>query len=125
MLAPATRPCSCAVGSIAWIAGSPVTRSRPSATSPAAYTLATLEPGPERQDRVQDRERDEAGADHDDVAARRDVGEDTAGLVERPERVDTPAVGAGDGRPHRRRPGRDEAVVVRELRAVVEGADAG
>ena len=43
MLAPAMRPCSMAVGSMACSAGSPVTASRPSATSPAAYTLGTLE----------------------------------------------------------------------------------
>src|ERR1051326_6313340 len=43
MLAPTTRPCSCAVGSIACTAASPVTRSLPSATSPAAYTLGTFE----------------------------------------------------------------------------------
>src|SRR2546426_133250 len=36
MLAPTMRPCSCAVGSIAWTAGFCEIRSWPSATSPAA-----------------------------------------------------------------------------------------
>src|SRR5262245_50390860 len=43
ILAPTTRPCSCAVGSIACTAFPPEIRSRPSATSPAAYTFGTLE----------------------------------------------------------------------------------
>src|SRR6185436_8104014 len=43
MFAPTTRPCSCAVGSIACTAFAPEIRSRPSATSPAAYTFGTLE----------------------------------------------------------------------------------
>src|SRR5262249_35656836 len=44
ILAPTTRPCSCAVGSIACTAFPPEIRSRPSATSPAAHPFGTPRP---------------------------------------------------------------------------------
>jgi len=75
----------------------------------------------ERQDRVEDRERDEAGADHDHVAARPDLREHAARLVERPEGVHARAVGARNGRADRGRAGRDQAVVVLDGRPIVQG----
>ena len=47
--------------------------------------------GAAREDGVQDREGDEARADHDDLGARLDGGDDGARLVERPEGVDARA----------------------------------
>ena len=52
--------------------------------------------GSEGEDRVQDGERDEAGADHHHVAARRDLRQHALGLIERPERVHLAPVGARD-----------------------------
>ena len=78
------------------------------------------EPRAQREDRIEDGEGDEAGAHHHDVAARPDLGEDAAGLLERPEAVHPGAVGARDGSPDGGRPRRDEEIVVLEHRLVVE-----
>jgi hypothetical protein len=88
----------------------------------ARRDLDDRELGTQCQNRVEDRERDEAGADHDDVAAGLDLRQHAAALLESPERMDTRPVGAGHRRAHRGRAGGDQAIVVLDRRAVVERA---
>ena len=79
------------------------------------------EGGAPREDGVQDGEGDEARAHHDDLGARLHVRDDGPRLVERPEGVDARSLRARNGRPRRARARGDQAIVVGDRRAVIEG----
>ncbi len=74
---------------------------------------------------VQDGKGDKARSHHDHRAARPDLPNDALRLLQRPEAVDTLAVGPRHRGAHGRRASGDEQVVVLDDRAIVQGQGIG